>query len=804
MPAGFGSCNLRAIATDICGEADTVEAEITILEAPQPDPRCPNDTTVTVCEPGQLCLEIGDAGSNITVRPEFIIYSPDLGTICYNIDGDRVDTITIIDSTACGVDSCSFIVTAVMNRPPLIISEETIEGIFCRPYTHCARVEVGDPDNNIERVVVIGDCPEAYYDAVNKQVCLEVVEDIECTLTIIATDSCGASRSRDIPVHMRRNKPPVIDLPELEMIARCESDTSTVVVYDICVSDPDYDVLEMALDSGNGEFVFDPVSNCGELYFKPPTNDSARYCFKFKATDACDTVFENFCLDVVPTPVCSTCVEISIVGPGCVSSGSIPTVDVVANTENSIGGFDLLITYDAAVLNFARADIGVAIDRWEFFTYRYGATGNCSGECPSGLLRLTSIADINNGPHYPPEEQLRPDGVIASMTFRVSGNQNYGGHNIPIGFFWFDCGDNTFSDPTGQYLFMDQIIYGPRGNIVWDEFNDADYPEDDRPQWIGAPDECLSGNKYEPIRCVTFHNGELCIIHPDSIDDRGDLNLNGIKYEIADAVVYSNYFIYGLSAFNISIPGQIAASDINADGTTLSIADLIYLIRVITGDANPYPKPLPGDKTVAIDCIDAGDNVRVTINSDYDIGAAFMIFEYDAVKPGDPILAEGAGDMDLKFSFTDDNKLRVLICSFEAGRKINAGAGDLLEIPTPDGGALRLTEVDLGDYYGRVLGTVISSQVLPRTMELTQNYPNPFNPSTTFELALPTASDYVVTIYNIMGQTIRQWSGYSQPGYITFEWNGADNRGERVASGIYFYRAVAAGGTAIRKMALLK
>jgi hypothetical protein len=213
---------------------------------------------------------------------------------------------------------------------------------------------------------------------------------------------------------------------------------------------------------------------------------------------------------------------------------------------------------------------------------------------------------------------------------------------------------------------------------------------------------------------------------------------------------------------------------------------------------------LPGDKTVAIGCIDAGDNVRVTINSDYDIGAAFMIFEYDAVKPGDPMLAKGASGMDMKFFFADDNKLRVLIYSFEAGRKINTGASDLLEIPTPDGSALRLAEVDLGDYYGRVLGAVINSQALPKTLELTQNYPNPFNPSTTFELALPTASSYVVTIYNIMGQTIREWSGYSQPGYITFEWNGADDGGERVASGIYFYRAVAAGGTAIRKMVLLK
>ena len=62
---------------------------------------------------------------------------------------------------------------------------------------------------------------------------------------------------------------------------------------------------------------------------------------------------------------------------------------------------------------------------------------------------------------------------------------------------------------------------------------------------------------------------------------------------IADAVTLANYFIYGLSAFSINIEGQIAASDVNADGIPLSVADLVYLIRVITGDALPIEKETP-------------------------------------------------------------------------------------------------------------------------------------------------------------------------------------------------------------------
>ena len=46
--------------------------------------------------------------------------------------------------------------------------------------------------------------------------------------------------------------------------------------------------------------------------------------------------------------------------------------------------------------------------------------------------------------------------------------------------------------------------------------------------------------KPKPIRCVDFTNGGIDIICADSIDARGDINLNGLAYEVADAVMFSN------------------------------------------------------------------------------------------------------------------------------------------------------------------------------------------------------------------------------------------------------------------------
>jgi hypothetical protein len=57
-----------------------------------------------------------------------------------------------------------------------------------------------------------------------------------------------------------------------------------------------------------------------------------------------------------------------------------------------------------------------------------------------------------------------------------------------------------------------------------------------------------------------------------------------IGYEIADAVLFSNYFIRGLPVFTINQAGQVAASDVNADGLVLTVADLVYLIRAVVGD----------------------------------------------------------------------------------------------------------------------------------------------------------------------------------------------------------------------------
>ncbi len=88
---------------------------------------------------------------------------------------------------------------------------------------------------------------------------------------------------------------------------------------------------------------------------------------------------------------------------------------------------------------------------------------------------------------------------------------------------------------------------------------------------------------------------------------------------------------------------------------------------------------------------------------------------------------------------------------------------------------------------------------LPEEFALSQNYPNPFNPSTSIELALPRASEWNVSIYNVLGQRVEEFTGFNEAGIVSINWDAS-----KQSSGIYFYKAVAGDFADSRKMILLK
>jgi photosystem II stability/assembly factor-like uncharacterized protein len=91
------------------------------------------------------------------------------------------------------------------------------------------------------------------------------------------------------------------------------------------------------------------------------------------------------------------------------------------------------------------------------------------------------------------------------------------------------------------------------------------------------------------------------------------------------------------------------------------------------------------------------------------------------------------------------------------------------------------------------------------TFELHQNYPNPFNPTTKISYNLPGSGQVHLKIYNVMGQEVRTLVNESQiAGNYTAVWDGRDNHGNMVSSGVYIYRLSAGNDVQSRKMTLLR
>ncbi|MGD8778459.1 MAG: T9SS type A sorting domain-containing protein [Ignavibacteria bacterium] len=94
---------------------------------------------------------------------------------------------------------------------------------------------------------------------------------------------------------------------------------------------------------------------------------------------------------------------------------------------------------------------------------------------------------------------------------------------------------------------------------------------------------------------------------------------------------------------------------------------------------------------------------------------------------------------------------------------------------------------------------------LPTEYTLSQNYPNPFNPSTVIEFSNPKSSIVQITIYNVLGQKVRTLvNEFINAGHHKVDWNGRDDYGKQLSSGVYLDRLNSRDFQVTKKMMLLK
>ncbi|MCB0280864.1 MAG: T9SS type A sorting domain-containing protein, partial [Calditrichaeota bacterium] len=89
--------------------------------------------------------------------------------------------------------------------------------------------------------------------------------------------------------------------------------------------------------------------------------------------------------------------------------------------------------------------------------------------------------------------------------------------------------------------------------------------------------------------------------------------------------------------------------------------------------------------------------------------------------------------------------------------------------------------------------------------KLAQNYPNPFNPVTTIKYQLKENTDVQLLIFNTLGQKVKTLvNAYQSANSYEVLWNGSNDNGRKVASGIYFYKLITANKVLTKKMVLIK
>ncbi len=304
------------------------------------------------------------------------------------------------------------------------------------------------------------------------------------------------------------------------------------------------------------------------------------------------------------------------------------------------------------------------------------------------------------------------------------------------------------------------------------------------------------------------------------VDMLGDVNLD-TEINVADVVSVVGK-ILGTYSFTSR---QFGSANVITDAD-IDVYDLVGIINIIFGEPIS-PAPLnPGPDVLARVEFPFDVNVgsagayRLLADASVEIAGIQAEIIYDPLQvqlvppePGDPAAGldmtyydNGSGRMTVVMYYDPNDESTIIPIGENEifGLKIEPGPagieGDLPEVDlrnvklcTPDAAKIDVAGIDV-----------------PRNFELLQNYPNPFNPNTVIEFSLSASEEggmipTKLSVYNVLGQKLTTLIDEPlSPGRHQVIWSGDNEKGEKLSSGIYFYRLVAGTQSESKKMVLLK
>lgn len=498
-------------------------------------------------------------------------------------------------------------------------------------------------------------------------------------------------------------------------------------------SDPDFESVAFSavgLPAG-AELV---ASNPGYLIWGSDISDSGSYTIELHATDESgSTVSENINFQLLPTlPI-----EMSLSSEQAFSGEPI-TLSIEMHNRVPVSGFDLMISYDKTLLTFISSDKAARTSSW----LQYSAIPTTDGRV---------IVSGRSNPAAPASSAMpNGSGEVATIVFQVSSNLSYAGLYSLIAFNFIDpqaTDENVAYDSTAAMISSNQTAYSNGGLLI---------------------------KKYDGLI--------------------GDINMNGVAFEIGDVVYFTNYFV---DPFHYPLTGdRLRNSDVNQDGVPGTLADLMMLIQVFNGSGKISTSEAP--KLLTYEITPTGSSVEYTLTESTEFAAALITLQMDESNAAS--LIGHFSEMKV-LSYQDGDVFRVLAYD-GTGRNRSLEPGALLSVS----GDFEILSQDFIDQSGIGIQTKFHRFVpLPTEYSLMQNTPNPFNPETMISFDLPKSSNVKLEVFNMLGQRVTTLvDGELTAGRHTVSFYGESSDGDELPSGVYLYRLRTGEYSSTRKMVLLK
>ncbi|MBC8256508.1 MAG: T9SS type A sorting domain-containing protein [Candidatus Marinimicrobia bacterium] len=280
----------------------------------------------------------------------------------------------------------------------------------------------------------------------------------------------------------------------------------------------------------------------------------------------------------------------------------------------------------------------------------------------------------------------------------------------------------------------------------------------------------------------------------NSIGDSGVF----IKNQTASAEYYSDFGWYGSLdtmypgdgfMFEVSGDSELIYPDFEDDGGLVRVFENKELpLKISDWVVNPHAYEFNGSITMSIDDNKGveGDHIAVFVNGECRGIAEWRDFPFDDTDSGIYILMAYSdyedGDM-LTFKYFNSLENEIITYS------------ESIEF---------ISDMVIGDGFNSF---GLSRKALPAPVEysLSDAYPNPFNPTTSLSFSVPVESHISLKVYDMAGRLVRTLVDSNlKMGYHNLEWNGLDNSGHAVSSGMYIYSLRGEGVSITKKMVMMK